>query len=824
MSSKFLDKTGLDTLWAKIKSTFQTLGNLVTAWGSTPSDTKYPSEKLVKDSLDGKVSVSDVKNASWGVNILCQSFQAKNGTTVDNTNKTITATYDTSKSTDIYCHATTSVPIVSGETYTISFDVIESNLTEGQYWEWGFFGQNHAVFRITGTGHYSKTLVSDINRSVGYSALIDDSGKRLSNGSYIVMKNIKYEIGPFETKYSDLDSLLVTGSNALSTTLGPMIRALVSWSNPAEGEFIPAASGSSQGRYTLRKIFDFFKSLMVSDSGVNISGNAGTATTAAGYTSGGAIDTALQGKVDKETGKGLSTNDFTTAEKNKLAGIASGAEVNVQSDWNQVTTTADDYIKNKPQNLVQDASYVHTDNNYTTADKDKVASAVQPDNAGLTDYYEIEVTTSTGGVVDNDTYAAISASISAGRMVYLKLDDMPLYRYLETDHGNIWFASPYETVMLSPTAGTGGHEFTLEPLADNNLNSISVNSVQNKIVKAALDGKQDDLGISSSGDAGKFLNMQGSWQVPVKSLQYWSGGSTSIKGVYIGTCTLQDGWNAWITGTMSLTNYHNSNPSTPSNKGIALGNFYLWAVRYGNTVTASCRLYSLNARHTNTDLMLVYKRDTSDTTRYKVHFYVCFGPGTIGGGTATNQRPFGLGICYLENHNADIPSALTGITSDIQYDDDYYTVHKMPYLGQDVAGVGSETGPVYVKNNGEIVPCSGSLNRAYCSTSPPVGLTKDNLSDYDTFILPSGSNPSINVSDLVVDRPYKFFINGASNSNFIFKISFGKGTLSSYVVYNKGSSSTKTGSYGYSESIRSQPLIVVRSVSGSTNSLFIVGY
>ena len=39
-------------------------------------------------------------------------------------------------------------------------------------------------------------------------------------------------------------------------------------------------------------------------------------------------------KVIKLTGKGLSTNDYTTTEKNKLAGIASGAEVNVQSDWN----------------------------------------------------------------------------------------------------------------------------------------------------------------------------------------------------------------------------------------------------------------------------------------------------------------------------------------------------------------------------------------------------------------------------------------------------------------------------------------------------------
>lgn len=37
---------------------------------------------------------------------------------------------------------------------------------------------------------------------------------------------------------------------------------------------------------------------------------------------------ALAGKVDAVSGKGLSTNDYTTAEKNKLAGIAAGAQVN----------------------------------------------------------------------------------------------------------------------------------------------------------------------------------------------------------------------------------------------------------------------------------------------------------------------------------------------------------------------------------------------------------------------------------------------------------------------------------------------------------------
>lgn len=42
-----------------------------------------------------------------------------------------------------------------------------------------------------------------------------------------------------------------------------------------------------------------------------------------------ATQTDLSGKVDKETGKGLSTNDYTTTEKNKLSGVASGAQVNV---------------------------------------------------------------------------------------------------------------------------------------------------------------------------------------------------------------------------------------------------------------------------------------------------------------------------------------------------------------------------------------------------------------------------------------------------------------------------------------------------------------
>lgn len=55
-------------------------------------------------------------------------------------------------------------------------------------------------------------------------------------------------------------------------------------------------------------------------------------------------DTLLDGKVDKNGTDSL----MTQAEHTKLEGIESGAEVNVQANWNQTDTEADNYIQNKP--------------------------------------------------------------------------------------------------------------------------------------------------------------------------------------------------------------------------------------------------------------------------------------------------------------------------------------------------------------------------------------------------------------------------------------------------------------------------------------------
>ena len=97
------------------------------------------------------------------------------------------------------------------------------------------------------------------------------------------------------------------------------------------------------------------------------------------------VKTALNNKVDKVSGKGLSTNDFTNALKNKLDNIAAGAQVNVIEGITVNSTAVP--LTNKIANLtiptkltdltndgnfVTDANYVHTDNNFTTTLKNKL--------------------------------------------------------------------------------------------------------------------------------------------------------------------------------------------------------------------------------------------------------------------------------------------------------------------------------------------------------------------------------------------------------------------------------------------------------------------
>lgn len=63
------------------------------------------------------------------------------------------------------------------------------------------------------------------------------------------------------------------------------------------------------------------------------------------------VNISLDNKVDKIDSKGLSTNDYTTEEKEKLSNIEAKAQVNVQSDWNVTDASSDAFIKNKPTSM-----------------------------------------------------------------------------------------------------------------------------------------------------------------------------------------------------------------------------------------------------------------------------------------------------------------------------------------------------------------------------------------------------------------------------------------------------------------------------------------
>jgi len=76
------------------------------------------------------------------------------------------------------------------------------------------------------------------------------------------------------------------------------------------------------------------------------------------------------GKVDKVFGKGSSTNDYTTTEKNKLSGIASGAQVNVIETVKENGTAQTVSSKEININVPTKTGDITNDSGYLTSHQD----------------------------------------------------------------------------------------------------------------------------------------------------------------------------------------------------------------------------------------------------------------------------------------------------------------------------------------------------------------------------------------------------------------------------------------------------------------------
>lgn len=140
-------------------------------------------------------------------------------------------------------------------------------------------------------------------------------------------------------------------------------------------KILDAGSSSFDGQYT---------SLIGKPSinGVELKSGANTLAEL-GIASTTELTSGLAGKVDKVEGKQLSTEDYTTAEKTKLAGIAEGAEANVIEGVkvNGVEATITDKIAEVTINVPTKVSELTNDSKFQT--ESEVASTVATAVNGL---------------------------------------------------------------------------------------------------------------------------------------------------------------------------------------------------------------------------------------------------------------------------------------------------------------------------------------------------------------------------------------------------------------------------------------------------------
>lgn len=126
-----------------------------------------------------------------------------------------------------------------------------------------------------------------------------------------------------------------------------------------------------------------------------------------------ATQTALNDKVDKVTGKQLSTEDYTTSEKSKLSGIQSGAEVNVNADWNAVS--GDALIMNKPTftNYTAGTGINITGNTISNSAPDQTVSLTAGNGISITGTYPNFTITLKQPTVNTVTRSIVSTAAAA---------------------------------------------------------------------------------------------------------------------------------------------------------------------------------------------------------------------------------------------------------------------------------------------------------------------------------------------------------------------------------------------------------------------------
>ena len=238
------------------------------------------------------------------------------------------------------------------------------------------------------------------------------------------------------------------------------------------------------------------------------------------FTTGGAY-TELAKKVDKVTGKDLSTNDYTDADKNKLAGIAAGAEVN-QNAFSNVkvgsTTVAAD-TKTDTLELVGSQHISITPD--ATNDKITIATDIQDQTAYSAKGSATKVpqiTTNSLGQVTGITEVTISgvtpASHTHGNITNDGKIGSTADRSVVTTTGGA--VTAVDMTVSSPTASGNTISF-IDTVSQSSNGKISATKKTVSTMTGATsttDGAAGLVPVPTSGNQGKYLRADGTWASP----------------------------------------------------------------------------------------------------------------------------------------------------------------------------------------------------------------------------------------------------------------------------------------------------------------------
>ena len=358
MAKKYLDSTGLALVWAKIKELVATKVDKVDGKGLSTND--YTSDEKTK--LAG-IAAGAQTNVLEGIQ--------KNGTTVSITNKIANITVPT-KTSDITNDSgyitTSSVPTAT--TTTPKMDGTASVGTEIK-WAKGDHIHPSDTTRVPTTrkvnGHALSADVTVTKNDIGLGNVDNtaDSNKVVASAGKLTtatnLEGISFDGTTGTSYYATCSTAAATAAKeatisgqTFNLVTGARVIVKFTYANSATSSTLDvngtgakpiyyngAAIGKSvtDANGTYEFVYNGTQWELIGDLDTNTSPSAASATpnmdgtaavgTSTKYAREDHVHPSDTTKVDKVDGKGLSTNDYTTTEKNKLSGIASGAQVNV---------------------------------------------------------------------------------------------------------------------------------------------------------------------------------------------------------------------------------------------------------------------------------------------------------------------------------------------------------------------------------------------------------------------------------------------------------------------------------------------------------------